>query len=744
MKSELFKLLDAGNIDLMPFAVINGNRIYPETSRIAAETGSFLHWQCTYAGGGSENIYFTVNADKKSVNCRRLWQNGSQEINLTELGFTFAGIDFGGEAAKDYFYHNENPRIFERFTFPVDFKRTASEAGDSDFDETAGNRWADPGVVCERIGRSPYQPFPAIHLGNYEKSAGLLHGTLLQRVFYHNYEVRHNCGKIELDLFSSFKAQPYLTIPAGKILTDMWFLGYTPYADDFDMLFAPYTAELRKVLPANYGKSSINRDNMVWGSWNDGIFRKVSEELILREARFLKDNFPTVRWIQLDDGYAASGPPAHGLGVPYEGEKGIDSKKFPGGLRRYSDKIREIGLRPAIWIGGFCPHTSSIYQEHPEWFCDYSYRVAVSSPLDVSIPEVREYMRHALDILVTEGGFDGVKHDFWSYAFEDSNPLLKNHEKSGYQFRDWWLKELRNHLAPDGFMQTGCDIVMGNPFLGEYFTNYRYGIDVGNGNWDYVKTNFQWGAACFATHTGDLFVPNSDSIGLFKELSDTDARFLLDYIIISRSMVEIAGKLSYDTEHHRMKWLKKAACCVNNGQDVFLPGFDYRRTGRVVPEALCLKSAHFSALEENNVLPVRTVGLFNCEEQDIETAFTLEQLQLDPAGSYRLINMWSHETLHLAGNSFRTRLMPHQSLMIAIAENRQEPVLLDADIEVTAAERGNNSLIMRFGYDKSGAELFFSRELKAVTAAGGNVPFSSLNGVVVMDLPGDTELEFIF
>ena len=52
-----------------------------------------------------------------------------------------------------------------------------------------------------------------------------------------------------------------------------------------------------------------------------------------------------------------------------------------------------------------------------------------------------------------------------------------------------------------------------------------------------------------------------------------DAKFLLDFVMITRTMVEIAGKLSYETDHPRMKWLKKAACCVNNGQDVFTAGF---------------------------------------------------------------------------------------------------------------------------------------------------------------------------
>lgn len=99
----------------------------------------------------------------------------------------------------------ENPRIYEKMSIPVDYDRVASnDVKDTGF-ETGGNRWADPGVVCERIGRSPYQPFPAILLSNYRTKAGLVHGTLSQKLFYHNYLVSHDGGKVRLEIFSGFK-----------------------------------------------------------------------------------------------------------------------------------------------------------------------------------------------------------------------------------------------------------------------------------------------------------------------------------------------------------------------------------------------------------------------------------------------------------------------------------------------------------------------------------------------------------
>ena len=97
-------------------------------------------------------------------------------------------------AENDYFYHVENPRIYDKMTIKLDTVRSADMVKDSGFDVQAGNRWADPGTVSERIGRSPYQPFPAIGLSNYAVKTGLVHGTLSQDVFYHNFIVKGKVG----------------------------------------------------------------------------------------------------------------------------------------------------------------------------------------------------------------------------------------------------------------------------------------------------------------------------------------------------------------------------------------------------------------------------------------------------------------------------------------------------------------------------------------------------------------------
>ena len=457
-----------------PFVVIDGKELRPTSAsweRTPEDVRHPSHHLLTLEYGKvfTEEFHFSRTPRGYEV-CRTVQNVSGEWRDVNELGLRITGLYFGKrpEAYADYFYHTENPRIYEVMTFPVDYRRTAKDAKDSRFDFQAGNRWADPGVVHKRIGRSPYQPFPAILLSNYFAVEGFVHGTLSQKVFYHNYLVAHDKKEcVTLTAYSSFKDLSALHTAPGRILEDEFYIGSAWRCDKLENIFGEYPEVLRRRLPLLHGATDVNRHSLVWGSWNDGIFRDISEDMLLEEARFLKKNFPTVKWIQVDDGYAVNVPPAHGLGVPYEGESGVDQKKFPKGLRHFTNQVKLLGLRPAVWIGGFCSKKTPIYKEHPEWFIDYDYRVKGSAPLDPSKAEVREYMTKALDKLITEYGFEGVKQDFWSYAFEDSNDLYRGErDRSGYEMRDWWLKEFRRRLPEDAHFQTGCDIVMGNPFLG--------------------------------------------------------------------------------------------------------------------------------------------------------------------------------------------------------------------------------------------------------------------------------------
>ena len=692
----------------------DGVDLLPEKTGVVSN-GNRLHISCSYSNGAEEEIFVTRNAWNSCTAVRRFRNNAEQVLHLNELFCNFTGLAFGCNYKDDYFYHLENPRMYLKYCIDIDADRFQM-CRDSGYDPVAGNRWSDPGTIHKRIGRSPYQPFPAILISNRNTSAGLVHGTLSQNVFYHCYELDHmSNSRISCRVCSAFKAIDYRDVLPGEILTDEWYFGTTCEAHDLQKIFCDYAAVLRRKLQANYGKSNINRHTMVWGSWNDGIRRDISADRLLKTAVYIKENFPTVEWMQIDDGYAVEAGRlniAHGLGMPFEGADGVSKEKFPQGMTDFYNKVREIGLRPAIWVGGFCPHETPICKAHPEWFCDYSIRVKEQSPLDVSKKEVREYMEHAIDVLLTEFGCEGMKHDFWSYAFEEGNPLLSGHEKSGYEYRRWWLQNLRKRLAGDGYLQTGCDIVMNNPFLGEYFTNYRYGIDIGHGEWENVKTSFLWGAACFATHTGDLFVPNSDSVGAFPGLTDEEALFCINYCLITGSMVEISGYLDTYDGNPRLELLRKAVCCPNNGQEVFIAGLDYRTTDKA-PEKFFFKGPFFSLLRGERNLPERTLAFFNLDDEEKTLSIAPEELELENGKSYVAWNVWNGKS-EIFNDALAVRIPAHGSALFSIAPVDGGFCLMDSDLKVSAVEKADNGLLVTFAFaGKARLAFFDGKEIRS-------------------------------
>lgn len=703
---SIFSISGCGNIKTGAFVILGEEgRVFPEYKCTVNESCNTMKFSAEYDGLFRDTLYFNYN--DTAVKVRRVFENISvKTFSVKSLGFSFMGITFGKKPSEDFFYHSENHRVFKCLTLTIDDAHKKEKANSTPgMPSKDWENWP----IMSRIGTTRIMPFPAILLSNYQTTTGLVHGTLSQDIFYHNYLTEHVDDKIRLEVLSSFKGVDNLLCEPDRVLVDEWYWGKTEHADDIEQIFADYIIELRKKIQKNCGKSNVNRTSIVWGSWNDGIFRDISEDMLLKEAKFIKENFPTVEWIQIDDGYSASCDDIdHGLGVPYEGDEGIDKNKFPYGLRHFTDEIHALGLHPAIWIGAKCPTKTKIHADHPEWFL----KNIDSGILDISQEEVRNYIEKALRKLCLSYGFDGIKSDFWSYAYEDSRDFLSLKTKSGYEYRDWYLRTLRSVIPQDGYIQSGSDITPGNPFLAKHVDNYRYGDDIEGGTWKKITDSVLMAVHCYAMHMGDLFIPNSDSIGAMPTLNDRDTLFWINYCLVTHSLVEIAGKLSECQNQNRIKMIKKAICNPNNGQDVFYLQYDYRKPGMMnLPEIIYFKTPHFSAKENCDLLPLRTVGLFNYAEETKEFSLTLEELGLE-AGDYTVTNVWTGEKTAI-NHKISTKLEPHGSCLLAINMTKEYGIL-DANIRINDISLAENIMFIETDYTAKDVEITLSKKPKKI------------------------------
>lgn len=93
-----------------------------------------------------------------------------------------------------------------------------------------------------------------------------------------------------------------------------------------------------------------------------------------------------------------------------------DRKKFPDGIESFSDKIHEKGLKLGLW---FEPEMlnpdSNLYRSHPEWSLgSINMRRSFGRGqfvLDMTNPEVIEYLKSAIDNMIERSNLDYIKWD---------------------------------------------------------------------------------------------------------------------------------------------------------------------------------------------------------------------------------------------------------------------------------------------------------------------------------------------
>lgn len=149
-----------------------------------------------------------------------------------------------------------------------------------------------------------------------------------------------------------------------------------------------------------------------WGSWYY-YYTRVSMDDLRRNLRLAGRAGVDWDFFVLDDGYQAQ-----------LGDWLRTNEKFPEGLGAVAEEIRSHGFLPGIWLAPFVAgRGSSLYREHRNWFVHrYGPVRAAWNPhwgkdslyysLDLTNPEVQEYLRHVIATLTGEYGFRFLKLDF--------------------------------------------------------------------------------------------------------------------------------------------------------------------------------------------------------------------------------------------------------------------------------------------------------------------------------------------
>lgn len=150
------------------------------------------------------------------------------------------------------------------------------------------------------------------------------------------------------------------------------------------------------------------------------------ENEILMNAEFVAKNLKPfgLEYIQIDEGFQRM----HG---EWEG-----NSRFHDGLKSFAGKIKELGLKPGIWIAPFVVSENTwIYKSHPEWLLknkDSSLKRIGPWPgedtdwfkteipkrycLDITHPEAEKWFTSFIDTIANKWGFEMIKIDFVAWT----------------------------------------------------------------------------------------------------------------------------------------------------------------------------------------------------------------------------------------------------------------------------------------------------------------------------------------
>ena len=104
------------------------------------------------------------------------------------------------------------------------------------------------------------------------------------------------------------------------------------------------------------------------------------------------------------------------------GDWKVNPQKFPHGLQPLIDKVHGLGMSFGLWVEPEMVNpNSNLYRQHPDWALNFAGRPRTEERnqlvLNLARADVRDYVFHALDKLLSENAIDFLKWDYnrnWS------------------------------------------------------------------------------------------------------------------------------------------------------------------------------------------------------------------------------------------------------------------------------------------------------------------------------------------
>jgi hypothetical protein len=522
-----------------------------------------------------------------------------------------------------------------------------------------------------RWGDTEDQPFPALFILNDENRRGLVVGAASQKT---SVPVFALCRRplFRPDAFAQFEVRwdfpqcAGLIIPAGGALPlDTLYLQLTRERT-VSAAFEDYLDHLARENVLRGHVTPLTRE-AVHCTWNYGVFNDQREEPLLKTARFIAREMPAIKWFLVDDGYLGRAPRRRCFLNCFYPDPGpnFEAGDWPRGLRAFTDEVRGLGLRPAIWWTPTVKLPCPLHDDHPDWFLrrkDGSlYLIGEDSAyLDYSHPEALAFLDRTLGLILREWGFEGCKIDFWSQNFETRDAVLSAPGRTSVEARRLFFQTVRRHLPEDGFIMSCIAMGMGNPFLGEFVDTYRCSMDISDGLWHDQVRSARWSLPNLGFGGRRTFLLNMDSAGINPQVPENETIFRLTWCFITMGVIETGGRMEQLAPGH-LQMMQRLLSRCDRGHPCRCS--DTRAfTGEPLPESLYVDYPPDSVSARAGVR--QSVAFLNWTEEP--RAVSLDRRRLGQPGPVMVTDFWTGATDRWTQNFATIELEPRSARLFDV------------------------------------------------------------------------------
>jgi hypothetical protein len=648
-----------GWVGLQFFVTSRGKPLLAAQLRTQKSSSGTMRWRANLAPDIEASFEAGPSPAGNGVWVRpSITNHGKKTFRFTGYGFDLKDGAAGPRLSHHgipVFAHSENLRYenmpHSRETFP--FIRPLPEA----------SRW---------YGRQGLGPMPALVLGRVTQDRWLVEGAASQERHMPSWHLGLTTvpGRM-LDYKSEYcwNGASEEQVKAGETVALESTLYLLVNASP-DRLYEAYTDELVELYGDRFaGPHSRLATEPVYCTWNYGVYTDVTEaECVQRIKIAAKAQGGGI--FQLDHGYQPPHAPHKSWGhmdayYP-DTAKTWDKSRFPGGPKRIVDECHKNGLTPAIWWTPRMDVGGPISKEHPDWIALNQAGNPIENVGDLhpdySVPEVREFIQRTLRTVIHDWGFQGIKLDFFSWAFDAPDVVYRNGGTS-VQWKRWLLNMVRNELGPAGYFLHCVSCPLGNPFLAiDGCDSFRAGGDIDHGGWEMNVWNCSWILASFPQCGRRTWFPDMDSFMGSPKFPANERRFRGAMGYLTSGMIDISGKTeTFDAQMLREYKLLSQRC--DQGGKVVVPD-RAAFFGRPLPRVLVRPHDPTSRTRKEFGVTA-TVGLFNWDVVPQEIAVPLTSF-VSSRRAIRAKDFWTGKPVAIKDGQLVAQLQPREHLLVDI------------------------------------------------------------------------------